>query len=534
MTEATQIRVLPARAVWLGALFVAEMIVIILAFQVLSQIECRQTVIEGACRALRGLALGVMCVGFLLGIYLWARPEARQGFADICCNRPGGPTARLVHGLGFAVILAPLAVVAPADMNAVFHLVFPVLGLGALLAAFGGLFWLAEPRAWRDWLRGRARSLLALFGLAAVLPGLVVLLGPLWYQQVLTDITFIAVVVLLSLFSDRVTADPTVHVIGADDFLVMVADSCSGIEGFVLITVFLALFAALFRDTLRLKRFWLMIWPLALAASWVFNVLRITALILIGAHLSPGLAVNGFHSFAGWLMFSTLAIGVLVVVSRSTFVMRDPAARSRSDAVSLAGDDVVGRIVPFIVFALSGLIVQAFLPAPALGYPLQVAMMLGALWWARATVRRYLAWPGSLSVGVGALVGVIWVMTAPATAAPDPALAALGGGALALWAALRILGTVTLAPMIEELFFRGYIQARLDRGSVASRVVAVLVSAGLFALLHGRWIEAGLAGVGFSLIYMRKGRLADAIAAHVVANAVIAGVALWQGDWSLI
>ena len=70
MTEATQTRFLPSRAVWLGALYVAEMVVVILAFQVLSQIECRQTAIEGACRGLPGLALGVMCVSFLLGIYL--------------------------------------------------------------------------------------------------------------------------------------------------------------------------------------------------------------------------------------------------------------------------------------------------------------------------------------------------------------------------------------------------------------------------------------------------------------------------------
>lgn len=57
MTEATQTRLLPSRVVWLGAFYVAEMVVVILAFQVLSQIECRQTAIDGACRALRGLSL---------------------------------------------------------------------------------------------------------------------------------------------------------------------------------------------------------------------------------------------------------------------------------------------------------------------------------------------------------------------------------------------------------------------------------------------------------------------------------------------
>ena len=59
-------------------------------------------------------------------------------------------------------------------------------------------------------------------------------------------------------------------------------------------------------------------------------------------------------------------------------------------------------------------------------------------------------------------------------------------------------------------------------------------AAAAFALLHGRWIEAGLAGVIFSMLYIRQGRLADAITAHAVANALIAVVAAWRGDWTLI
>jgi exosortase E/protease (VPEID-CTERM system) len=131
-------------------------------------------------------------------------------------------------------------------------------------------------------------------------------------------------------------------------------------------------------------------------------------------------------------------------------------------------------------------------------------------------------------------VGLGWVLSAPAAAPLSEGVAALSGGAFAAWAALRLFGTVALVPMIEELFFRGYVQARLDRGTWPSRVLAVAVSATLFALMHGRWLEAGLAGVVFSVLYMRKGRLADAIAAHASANALIAAVALWRGDFALI
>ena len=81
---------LPHRALWLGALYVAEMAVLVAAFQVFSDIECRATAIEAACRGLRWVALWVVCAVSLLGVYLWARPEARAGFARITGTAPGG------------------------------------------------------------------------------------------------------------------------------------------------------------------------------------------------------------------------------------------------------------------------------------------------------------------------------------------------------------------------------------------------------------------------------------------------------------
>ena len=98
----------------------------------------------------------------------------------------------------------------------------------------------------------------------------------------------------------------------------------------------------------------------------------------------------------------------------------------------------------------------------------------------------------------------------------------------------RIAGTVLFVPVIEELFFRGYLQSRLDIGGWPGKALAIVVPTAAFAALHGRYLEAGTAGVIFALLVMRRGRLADAIAAHAVANALIAAVAAWRGDWGLI
>ena len=52
--------------------------------------------------------------------------------------------------------------------------------------------------------------------------------------------------------------------------------------------------------------------------------------------------------------------------------------------------------------------------------------------------------------------------------------------------------------------------------------------------MHERWLVATLAGVVFALVYLRRGRLADAIAAHMVANLIVAGWAVATGDWAAI
>ena len=545
---------MPNRSLWICGIFAAELVLIVLAFQVLAPLECRLTTIEAACRGLRGAVLRALCLGALLGVYLWAVPPARADFARITGARTGGRGWAMLHLLAVVGLFLPLAVVAPDRLNAAFGALFPWLGAGAALAMAGGLFWLAAPRDWLGWLRPRAGLLAVITGVAMVLPDIAAAIGPLWYWDVLTEATFVAVALLLSLLAERVVIAPAAQVIGMDGFAVAVADSCSGVEGFALITAFMGIYAWLFRDGLRMGRYWAVVWPLALLASWLLNVLRIAALIHIGAFVSPALAANGFHSFAGWLFFILLAFAVLVAANRVAWLSRPvqavagagaatgpggatggaPGAAMAAGPPPMAQDDTAARILPFIVFMLSGVVAQTFWAAPELAFPLQAVAMTAALWLVRRPLAQYLAAPDAVAVGAGLAVGLGWILLAPAAPPPAAALAALPTGLFAFWAAMRILGTALLVPVIEELFFRGYVQARLDDGTRARRALAIAISAGLFAALHGRFVEAALAGVVFSLLYLRRGRLADAIAAHATANALIAAMAAWRGDWALI
>ena len=55
--------------------------------------------------------------------------------------------------------------------------------------------------------------------------------------------------------------------------------------------------------------------PLGTVIIWLFNVLRIVGLVLLGAWGRPEVALGGFHSQAGWLAFNIVALG-LVAASR--------------------------------------------------------------------------------------------------------------------------------------------------------------------------------------------------------------------------
>lgn len=522
------------------AVLMAELLAIVLVFQVFSSFECRQTGVEVACRGLRSGALRGLCMVAAMALVLGLRADLRERLATLAGAVRGRLGWVLLHLLGVALVFLPWLAADAQLQRAGFAGFLVLLGGGALLAGVAGALWLMPPRDWGVWLRAGGGGALALAAVAALIPDLAEALDAAWSVQALQISTFYGVAVLLSLAGQRVFLDLNPPTIGTEVFQVEISGSCSGIEGFALVAGFMAIYALMMRGMLRPGRYWLIVLPLALCVSWLFNTLRIAVLILLGSYVSPELAVNGFHSFAGWLFFTLLALGILAALQNRPFLMRAaPVERSgggvgAAQTSPMAADWTVVRIVPFIVFMLSGLIVNSFWQTPALGFPLQAAMMAATLWVFR---RPFLGLDWRLdpvALLAGAAVGAGWVALAQPGAAPLPGLEALSAGALAAWVVVRVLGTSLLVPVVEEAFFRGYLLARLDTGGLPMRIAAVAVSTAAFALLHGRIVEAGLAGVVFALVMLRRGRLGDAILAHAVANAIVAAAALLSGDWSLI
>lgn len=527
---------LPHRGLLVGGVILAELVLVAAAYQMANVVECYDTDAVAACRFLRSLAARALAV-LAVGLILWrARPAAFAALAARAAAHPSPAPWAALHAAGLALIVLPLVLAGGGDLTGRFGLAAVPLAAGAVAAAAGGLFWLAPPAAWAALWRNARGILAPALAVAVLIPDLAELAQPLWDLRGLSRATFAAVAGLLAAAGAAPYADPDGLILGVGDFAVVIARSCSGVEGFALVTAFVGLSALLFRESLRVGRFLAVVLPLGLVLSWLLNVVRIALLILIGAHVSPDLAVNGFHSHAGWLFFVLLALTILAVAQSVPWFRRPGGGEAASAAPALSRDPVAAMILPFVAFMLAQVAVRALYADPALGWPL-IAAAMGAALAAFVPVWRTMDWrPDLLSAGAGALVGAAWLAFDPGAGAGagTGAAPALAGAAFAAWAVVRVLATAALVPLAEEAFFRGYLLARLDRGGWAWRAAAVAVSSAAFAALHGRWLMAGAAGVVFALVMLRRGRLSDAVWAHATANAVVAAGALWSGDWSRI
>ncbi|WP_238455818.1 CAAX prenyl protease-related protein [Azohydromonas lata] len=208
------------------------------------------------------------------------------------------------------------------------------------------------------------------------------------------------------------------------------------------------------------------------------------------------------------------------------------------------------RCAPFALFmlllALRGAAADHGWPHAPWLYALNLVLVGGLLWaWRReyAELReRPSAREALLSAAVGLLVMVLWIhLDAPwmQIGEPTAAFVPLDATGQPDWPliAVRWTGAALLVPVMEELFWRGFLLRWLeqlafetvDPRRVALRAVAI--STALFMLAHTLWLAAIVAGLAYALLYMRTGRLWNAVIAHAVTNGALGAWVVATGDW---
>lgn len=171
-------------------------------------------------------------------------------------------------------------------------------------------------------------------------------------------------------------------------------------------------------------------------------------------------------------------------------------------------------------------------------YWLTAGLTAVALAWALPRCPEAHARPSAAQLVVALVVGlavlVLWLVLRAdwmLIGTPEASFVPMDGDAIA-WhhAVVRVVGMATVVPLMEELFWRSFVQRRLDAPDFVAldpaRVswFALAATSVAFALEHREWLAGVLAGLAYGGLYRHQRVLAGALVAHAVTNL---GLGVW-------
>jgi uncharacterized protein len=226
-----------------------------------------------------------------------------------------------------------------------------------------------------------------------------------------------------------------------------------------------------------------------------------------------------------------------------------PKAKSIGSEPSAGLGPTLAYIAPFGVFVVL-LAIRRWIPSETFAV-LRFVLIAAAL---AVFSRRVIPWRpafGIASILLGAAVFLVWIgpdslwpgyrdfwlfhnsITGAAASSLDVRLKAN-----AFFIVIRVLESAILIPILEELFWRGWLMRWLIRPDFQSvplgqySPLSFWAVALLFASEHGAYWEVGLvAGIAYNAWIVRTRNLSDCILAHGVTNALLAAYVLLFDKW---
>lgn len=213
---------------------------------------------------------------------------------------------------------------------------------------------------------------------------------------------------------------------------------------------------------------------------------------------------------------------------------------------------IFARSLPFGLY-IALLALEGALPgwAPAFDvrwlYPVKagvVALALAVLWRHYTELRtwRLPAAHALLSPVVGVAVLALWVNLDAGwmlMGEPGKGYDPTGEAGRIDWllVAFRIAGAALVVPVMEELFWRSFLQRwvqqadflALDPAKIGPR--ALLIASALFAVEHVQWLAGLIAGLAYGWLYIRTRNLWAPITAHAVTNGGLGVYVVATRNW---
>jgi uncharacterized protein len=227
--------------------------------------------------------------------------------------------------------------------------------------------------------------------------------------------------------------------------------------------------------------------------------------------------------------------------------MNSASAEARTSSPHVSWICYVAPFAAFIAF----MALDRIIGMGARLYPFRVVVVGGLL----LALSRKLPWKRPSRIGLSALLGVavyaIWVgpdvlwpgyrfhwifqngllgkveSTLPVTVRSDM-----------VFIFFRVLGCAILVPVMEEVFWRGWLMRWLIRPEFWTvplgeyTAASFWIGAALFASEHGPYWEVGLvAGVAYGWWMVKTRNLTDCVVAHSVTNTCLSLHVLLTGEW---
>ena len=181
-------------------------------------------------------------------------------------------------------------------------------------------------------------------------------------------------------------------------------------------------------------------------------------------------------------------------------------------------------------------------------YAVSVVVVTGSLVWFWRRYGELRQWGLSLgqvllSVVVGVVVFVLWTrLTAPwmMLGEPSAGFVPVDENGDLMWGliAFRWVGAALMVPVMEELFWRGFLMRWVDNQDfeqvdpAAVSIKAMALSTLVFMLAHTQWLAAIVAGLAYAWLYKKTRSLWAPVLAHLVTNGVLGVWVVLNGYWS--
>ncbi|MDA8587316.1 exosortase E/protease, VPEID-CTERM system, partial [Rhodobacteraceae bacterium] len=289
-------RLTGARALMIAAvILIAELLIIGAVFKHGIEFHCWKNWPSWACDGASGIMIALYCTMGALAVTLMLRPEP---FRALLKDASGAPSFIGLNIAGAALAFVPLVLLREGEGAAMVWPAWSIWAIALLMMIVGLALFIAPSERWRRFLTDSWRFVLPIILIGLSTPYLATIIRPAWRSiDFIADATFSAVAWATQLVGYEIDIYPAEKVIGANDFYINIAPVCSGIEGMALVTLFVTIYLSLFRSELRFPTAYLL-YPIGIVLSAMFNIVRITVLLIIGLEGNPELAVGGFHSHA--------------------------------------------------------------------------------------------------------------------------------------------------------------------------------------------------------------------------------------------